>query len=216
MSEFPEKLRKMAALQDKHNKEVHPQWRDQGHEYYRAVWIECGELLDHFGWKWWKYQANDIQQVRLEIIDIWHFGLSDLMRSEMLGDIHIGLSLAERMIMRSNPTGTRDFLEAVETLASKSLHDLKFQVDAFVDVLNALPMTLDELYELYIGKNVLNSFRQAHGYKDGTYIKTWEGREDNEHLAEIAENLDSDDAAFVEDLYVSLEERYAAAKREKS
>ena len=207
MREFSAKLHNMAALQDKHNKEVHPQWRDQEYCYYRAVWVECAELLDHFGWKWWKYQVSDIQQVRLEIIDIWHFGLSDLIRAEGIGD-----SLSDRILVRSDPNGAGDFLEAVEILASKSLLELKFPVDAFVDVLNALPMTLDELYELYIGKNVLNSFRQAHGYKDGTYIKTWGGREDNEHLAEIAENLNSDDSLFVEDLYSALEARYATAK----
>lgn len=39
---------------------------------------------------------------------------------------------------------------------------------------------------LNMGKNVLNRFRQANGYrtaiKEGTYRKLWGGREDNEHL----------------------------------
>ena len=34
---------------------------------------ECSELLDHYGWKWWKHQATDLDQVKLEIVDIWHF-----------------------------------------------------------------------------------------------------------------------------------------------
>ena len=41
----------MARMQNEHNLRVHPQWRDQGHEYFRAIWVECAELLDHFGWK---------------------------------------------------------------------------------------------------------------------------------------------------------------------
>ena len=71
-------LAAMAELQDALNVNVHPQWRDQGHAYYRAIWVECAELLDHYGWKWWKHQHTDLEQVKLEIVDIWHFGLSQL------------------------------------------------------------------------------------------------------------------------------------------
>ena len=63
---------------------MHPDWRSQGYEYYRAIWVECAELLDHFGWKWWKQQPTDVDQVQLEIVDIWHFGLSDLLRDDAL------------------------------------------------------------------------------------------------------------------------------------
>ncbi|MFA6630524.1 MAG: dUTPase, partial [Sulfuricurvum sp.] len=35
------------------------------------------------------------------------------------------------------------------------------------------------LYRLYVGKNILNQFRQDHGYKEGHYIKIWNGLEDN-------------------------------------
>lgn len=43
-----------------------------------------------------------------------------------------------------------------------------------------------EWFKQYTGKNVLNVFRQDHGYKAGTYIKVWDGREDNEHLGRSA------------------------------
>ena len=68
----------MLTLQDKMNTRVHEQWALQNFEWYRAIWIECGELIEHFGYKWWKKQDTDIEQVRLEVIDIWHFGLSAL------------------------------------------------------------------------------------------------------------------------------------------
>ena len=74
----------MAEMQISHNEHVHPDWLTQGYEYYRAVWVECAELLDHFGWKWWKKQQPDLDQVKLEIVDIWHFGLSDLIRANEL------------------------------------------------------------------------------------------------------------------------------------
>ena len=195
----------MAALQDGYNREVHPRWRTRGYEYYRAVWIECAELLDHFGWKWWKRQDANLPQVRLEIVDIWHFGLSDLLRAGQVDE-----ALAARMTARSAPAASGDLRGAVEALAFATLRARAFDVDAFVEVMNALPMSLDELHDAYIGKNVLNSFRQAHGYRDGSYVKTWDGREDNEHLAEIAAGLDAAVPTYADDLKAALEARYVA------
>lgn len=205
MNDYAAKLRNMAVLQDRYNREVHPEWRTQGYAYYRAVWIECAELLDHFGWKWWKRQDANLEQVRLEVVDIWHFGLSDLLRAGAVDE-----ALAERMRARGAPSGGGDLRAAAEALALATLAARAFDVDAFVDLMNAVPMSLDELHDAYIGKNVLNSFRQAHGYRDGSYVKTWGGREDNEHLSELAAKLDAGRPSYAEDLKAALEARYAA------
>ena len=61
-------LQTMADMQAAHNEQVHPQWQAQGYAYYRAVWVECAELLDHYGWKWWKHQLPDLDQARLELV----------------------------------------------------------------------------------------------------------------------------------------------------
>lgn len=59
------------------------------------------------------------------------------------------------------------------------------------------------------GKNVLNFFRQDHGYQEGTYRKSWhDGREDNEHLVELVHSLDASRISFQEDLYKALKTRY--------
>ena len=64
------------------------------------------------------------------------------------------------------------------------------------------------LFRQYVGKNVLNFFRQDHGYKEGSYRKSWGGREDNEHLVEVLEKLDARDTAFQQSLYEALQRRY--------
>ncbi len=69
-------------------------------------------------------------------------------------------------------------------------------------------MDFDALYRMYVGKNVLNFFRQDHGYREGSYIKIWDGREDNEHLAELLLQLDSASASFRDDVYRGLQARY--------
>jgi hypothetical protein len=72
-------------------------------------------------------------------------------------------------------------------------------------------LDFDALYRHYVGKNVLNFFRQDHGYKDGTYKKIWQGREDNEHLMDLLKQLDSAAGDYAEQLYAALSARYAAA-----
>jgi len=197
----------MAQMQDSHNRQVHPDWSRQGYEYYRAVWVECAELLDHFGWKWWKKQDPDLDQVKLEIVDIWHFGLSDLMRADALQDAVPALLAASAQAAPD----VHGFRLAVESLAEATLTRRAFAMEPFVAVLEALPMPFTELFELYVGKNVLNNFRQAHGYKTGEYLKVWHGREDNEHLVELLRALDCPAEAVPGELYRALQQRYPVA-----
>ena len=75
--------------------------------------------------------------------------------------------------------------------------------------MHACDLSADALYRHYVGKNVLNFFRQDHGYQDGTYVKEWQGREDNEHLSELLESLDAATSNFPEALYEALASRYA-------
>ncbi len=81
----------------------------------------------------------------------------------------------------------------------------------FVVVLETLPMPLPELFRLYVGKNVLNHFRQDHGYKTGSYRKLWQGREDNTHLVEILDTLTCQPEEVPDRLYRALAERYPAS-----
>lgn len=193
----------MAAMQDAHNTQVHPDWRAAGFEYYRAVWVECAELLDHFGWKWWKRQQPDLEQVKLELVDIWHFGMSDLIRAH-------ALTPEVLEILDVDPVADTDaerLRGAVEDLARETLAAQTFALERFAEVMELLPLPFDELFRLYVGKNVLNQFRQDHGYKSGAYVKIWAGREDNEHLIELLDGLERPESA-VADLYSRLEARY--------
>ena len=78
-------------------------------------------------------------------------------------------------------------------------------VISFLTMSSKLNLKLPELYELYIGKNILNKFRQDHGYKTGSYIKEWQGKEDNVIMQEI---LASKSDITPEALYATLAEAY--------
>lgn len=201
-----EQILTMLDMQDAMNSKVNPDWKQAGSEWYRAIWTECAEMLDHYGWKWWKHQQPDMEQVKLEIVDIWHFAMSDLLLSgqsneEIAGQIQTQLGEA---------TAAEDIRDAIEKLALTTLESKHANVPVFAAVMQQAGLSFDELFKMYIGKNVLNFFRQDHGYKEGTYIKVWRDREDNEYLADIMAGLDAEQNGFADEVYRQLAAAYPA------
>ncbi len=68
-------------------------------------------------------------------------------------------------------------------------------------------MSYEELIKMYFGKAVLNDFRQANGYKNGTYVKSWNGYEDNEVMLRIISTVDYSEE-FNDYIYSTLTEEY--------
>ena len=101
-----------------------------------------------------------------------------------------------------------DFKIALENLASAAVSNKTFDAIALADCMRLMSMDLNELFRQYVGKNTLNFFRQDHGYKDGSYIKIWNGEEDNEILATLVNTLDTSAGDFQQQLYKALEEKY--------
>jgi hypothetical protein len=195
----------MLTMQHNMNTRVHENWVEQNFEWYRAAWIECGELIEHYGYKWWKKQEPEMEQVRLEVIDIWHFGLSALFRDGK-GIEQIATEIDAELAAHS-PTG-QGVREATEELALHALQTRGFSPARFWDLMLASGLDFDSLYTAYVGKNVLNFFRQDNGYKEGTYVKNWAGREDNEHLVELVAPLDKNAEDFSQQVYQALQNRY--------
>lgn len=195
----------MLTMQNSMNTRVHEDWANQNFEWYRAVWIECGELIDHYGYKWWKKQHLDLPQVQLEVIDIWHFGMSAMFQDGK--SIDTMASEIERELAGHQPSGL-GVREATEALALHTLETHGFSPSRFWDLMIASELDFDALYTAYVGKNVLNFFRQDNGYKEGTYVKNWAGREDNEHLVEVLASLDHSAEDFAKEVYDSLNSRY--------
>jgi len=196
----------MLEMQDAMNSRVNPDWRQAGNAWYRAIWTECAEMLDHYGWKWWKHQQPDLEQVQLELVDILHFAMSDY----LLQDSDNAIVAARIEAELSDPRQCDDIRSAIETMAQSTIAQQSMHFSDFANIMTLIEMDFEQLYRTYIGKNVLNFFRQDHGYKEGSYLKTWHGREDNEHLAELLITLDSNSADFREAVYQGLKARYPA------
>ncbi len=194
----------MLELQDAMNARVNSGWRKANSEWYRAIWTECAEMLDHYGWKWWKHQQPDLDQVRLELVDIFHFAMSDYLLQDNDNELVASRILAEL----ADPGSINDIRLAIESMAQSTIANQSMHFSEFANIMQLIEMDFDQLYRMYVGKNVLNFFRQDHGYKDGSYIKVWQGREDNEHLAELLTRLDSETTGFKDEVYQGLQSRY--------
>lgn len=99
-----------------------------------------------------------------------------------------------------------DKLELLTALAAAR----RVEIAVFASIMRDCGMNWDDLFAQYVSKNVLNFFRQDHGYKDGSYQKIWRGKEDNEHLVEVMATLSATSASYATDLYQALKQRYPA------
>lgn len=211
-----QQLATMLSLQDKMNKKVNPDWLNAGYGYLRAAMVESVEAIEHHGWKWWKAQHKDLAQLQMELVDIWHFALSACI-IDTQGDISASAQEIAAQLASSDTTVTFDGKDY--KAANQSLLDnlelmtglcaaKRFDVPLFMTIVEQCDMSADELYRQYVGKNVLNFFRQDNGYKEGTYHKVWTGREDNEHLVEVMDALDLNQPEFSDLVYQGLKGRY--------
>lgn len=169
----------MLELQDELNCLINPNWIEADYPWLRAAWIECAELMDYVGFKWWKKQVPNLPQAHNEASDIFHFLLSNLLVEEFHSD---NLNLPEKIVYDMSDECINetkeifegaDTLEYIEALASACLEEYPDYVTLFAIVCEKLELSFDDLYKMYISKNVLNIFRQNNGYKEGTYIKQW-------------------------------------------
>ena len=113
----------MLEMQNAMNTKVHTEWFNQGFEWYRAIWVECAEMLDHYGWKWWKKQTPDTEQVILELVDIFHFGLS--LRIDGTTSYQ---EIAEQLTSElEQPMQAEDFKQTLELLAASAVANKAFE-----------------------------------------------------------------------------------------
>ena len=216
----------MLSLQQKLNDSTNGEGWENGFtkqgkriDWRRCIYLEAAELIDSYPWKHWKNidAKVDRANIEVELVDIWHFVMSEVLRVNRLND---NLPIAELAIRLEDVVGDIDAskieddyyaeIEAIEELIKKLFchFELVDFTKSYFELCRKLGLSFERLYQLYIGKNILNSFRQDHGYKEGRYIKVWNGKEDNAVMQEI---LSSNSKITPEELYRKLEEKYSQA-----
>jgi dimeric dUTPase (all-alpha-NTP-PPase superfamily) len=189
----------------------------------RCIYMECAEMIDSFPWKHWKNieVAPDWDNLQIEVVDVWHFIMSLAIENysqtlrggveDVSNDISELPSFSQIETVATEFSDQNSVIEKIENIMRIVLAKEKLELEAliceFFDLVVMSGLNLDTLYRLYVGKNILNQFRQDHGYKDGSYIKIWDGEEDNVVMKRIWEE---NDELTPQKLYHELTKYYLA------
>lgn len=215
-------IKKIITKQDELNAAVVNEWRtNPSVKFHLAIYAEMGELLDSHPFEWWKktyFKQIDLLNIRIELIDIFHFYLSLSMK--LIGDDktqEIIEEITEEKISSGNleydfERYLEDFMlsvgKIVETtrvpvfgaegiaLKYQRLHNI-ISI-GFINLFEAFYQTgmesEDDIFNLYILKNSLNLVRKENGYKEGTYMKLWTK---NENMISEPQSFKIEDNHFI-------------------
>ena len=149
----------MLQLQCDMNAKVDADWVQAAYPYLRAVVIEAAEAIEHHGWKWWKKQTHDLPQLQMELVDIWHFLLSEVLLREN-GNIEKSLSIllsttqdgqSNIVIIDGHRHSLADLslLDKLELLIALSAVK-RLELSVFASILSDCGMDWQELYCQYV------------------------------------------------------------------
>ncbi|WP_419777889.1 dUTP diphosphatase [Malaciobacter marinus] len=222
-SSFPHKLEEMFLLQKELNDSTNGKnWElgvnkfDKDINWLRCIHMEVAELIDSTPWKHWKNinSQPDMKNIHVELVDIWHFLMSYILqetnvpKAVSLVNTHCIYEANEQidvkaMVKEAEKLGY--IALAIQTNNMPSFSGIERFIDQFFRCCKISGLSFTWLQKLYIGKNCLNKFRQDNGYKEGTYKKTWNGKEDNVIMVDI---LDSMENVSFDELYNKLKDFY--------
>ncbi len=192
----------------------------------RCVYMECAEMIDSFTWKHWKNidKEADWANLQIEVVDVWHFIMSlaienySQTRRGRIDDLAQNISELDSFAKIDTKHALfamqNDVIEKIESIMidtlSRGALNLEKLIADFFDLVLMAGLDLESLYKLYVGKNILNQFRQDHGYKDGSYIKIWGSQEDNVLMKKV---LDENSSVSPSELYKELTKLYIALNK---
>lgn len=195
-----QKLLTMLQLQAEANNVMSDAWltskngcpSEGGISYYRAAALEAGEAIGHLGFKWWKKEDSDNEQTNLELIDMLHFALSEFYRR-----CQTSLeSSVESILGNLELSGFSNSIEhkrlALEEFIAECYASKYVSLYRTIELCYRFGLTENYVYNMYVGKNVLNKFRTSNGQRRNTYIKKWHGKEDNVYLEQYLTNLNGE------------------------
>ena len=182
-------------------------------EPYRAGWVECAELMGWLDREWWKKTEYNHNQCLIELVDIFHFLLGTYLKNpetkEAIMDNFFIWDLDGKMEIWEETKTSKE--KQVENLVVAIIRGyLGESMLCFFQLLASFGESWEFFVTLYYGKGILNRFRIENGYKEGSYIKIWNGLEDNEHMIQILKTKD------ITELENSLNKRYAMVKKPTS
>lgn len=206
-SSFPSKLEEMFILQKKLNDDTNGlNWElgvnkfDKDINWLRCIHMEVAELIESTPWKHWKNikDGSDMENIHIELVDVWHFLMSYILqetnipKAVSLVNTHCiyeatNINEVEVNNMINESEKLSYIALAIQTGNMPAFSGVERFIEQFFRTCKISGLSFTWLQKIYIGKNCLNKFRQDNGYKEGTYIKVWNGDEDNVAMMKIIE-----------------------------
>jgi len=131
---------------------------------FLALIEEFGEFVASTGYADWKKVSRDERNMDIELIDMAIFAINLLYYENLVYE--------PRFVIVDTKNET-NFIRDMAISIGKS---------DWSDLLTSIFEYKPELLEILTAKQALNQLRQDYGYKEGDYIKDWNGHEDNEFL----------------------------------
>lgn len=195
LQELSNKLNEMMKLQHANN--INTAGKDyisKDLDWDLAIFVELGELVESTSYKWWKAQDIDLENIKTEIVDVWHFLMSKFMSSihdpELIDqyithfstvypNVFIPIYRSDeefKMIFAKSEVDPKGLQHFTKQLIRRILikEDPQVILLSFVELVASSQMNFNEFYKRYMIKNALNTLRQNRGYKEGTYSKEWD------------------------------------------
>ena len=180
-----------------------------------AILVETAEMFDSSQYKWWKESELDSENIKTELIDIWHFVLSLLtsrtcrndedvphyaqrfagLHAGFFNGINIDSDAMKALIPEVNAPALRHHAKVLNRRVLNREDDTTI-VLAFAECLAAAGLSFMEFYARHMVKNALNKLRQDLGDKEGKYSRQWKA---------LGQNPDAEEHSTKEDNYVALE-----------
>jgi dimeric dUTPase (all-alpha-NTP-PPase superfamily) len=185
---------------------LNPKWKSANYDFRLAASQELSELIDQLPWKWWKASINvDMAQAKLEVVDITHFIIADMLKyfekPELVARLILDTKMkydearvtkAAKKPVSDSETNCYAGPKTDETVNYQELIKKTFQLqarlvncsvlylpDVLIELWEVYDLKLEEIAKIYFSKNTLNIFRYKNGYREGTYIKQW-GNQEND------------------------------------
>lgn len=208
--EFVEIFSIMLKEQDRLNSAIDSEWRNKNLPWYRYIYVEAAEAMGSLPFKHWKHIEPDLENLKVEYVDIMHFVLSGMLD---ISGFNPALFLSgENIFQCPNSNEVQmELIDEITRIASDSKRS--GYEDIFCVLMDAwytLGFDIKDMLREYMVKNCLNYFRTENGYKDGTYVKNWDGEEDNvvayrlASTLKITDNFSDDLKGLLKDYYVNI------------
>jgi dUTP pyrophosphatase len=190
-------LDNLAVLQDALNEYITKDWQKNRTEldFMVANHQEMAELIDtnvtidgkkhEMGWKWWKGASGQrtmdvvswnklhpavVDNIKIELTDLVFFTLSQ----KILED----LTNPDDVVQLSD----NDWLNFMSISANNLMQRPGMAMTLIIELAQKIDFNISAYY---VAKHTLNYIRQLSGYKDGSYKKVVDGKEDNELLHDV-------------------------------